>query len=134
MVNQVGARGSYTRHPFWYGTNNLQSYSVKLDGLEIAGHETSTGFVQSYVDSMQAHGEDYFIPYDLFKHSCFVICADTNQGSEMNTLAVERRRNLQLSLHMREALPESLIVYVVGVVDSIFEIDANKSVTTLYQF
>ena len=134
MVNQAGARGSYSRHPFFYGTNNLQSYSIKLDGLEIAGHEISTGFVQTYVESLRAHGEDYFIPYSLFKHSCFVICADTNQGSELNTLAVERRGNLQLSLHLSEALAESLLVYVVGVVDSTFEIDVNKSVTTLYQF
>ena len=134
MVKQTGARGSYHRHPFFYGTNNLQSYSVKLDGLEIAGHETSAGFVQSYCESLRAHGEDYFIPYNLFKESCFVICVDTNQGSDLNTLAVERRGNLQLSLHLSEALLESLLVYVVGIVDSSFEIDTNKSVTTHYQY
>ena len=134
MVNQSGARGSYHRHPFFYGTNNLLSYSVKLDGLEIAGHETSEGFVQTYVESLRAHGEDYFIPYSLFKQSCFVICADTNQGSDLNNLAVERRGNLQLSLHMRDNLDHSLLVYVVGVVDSTFEIDTNKSVTTHYQY
>ena len=134
MVKQTGARGSYTRHPFFYGSNGLQSYSVKLDGLEIAGHETSNGFVQTYVESMRAHGEDYFIPYSLYEKSCFVICTDTNQGSELNTLAVERRGNLQLSLHLSAPLAESLLVYVVGVVDSTFEIDTNKSVTTLYQY
>jgi len=134
MVNQAGARGSYIRHPFFYGTNNLQSYSVKLDGLEIAGHETSEGFVQTYVESLRAHGEDYFIPYNLFRESCFVICTDTNQGSDLNTLAVERRGNLQVSLHMNAPLPNSLLVYVVGVVDSTFEIDSNKSVTTHYQY
>ena len=134
MVKQTGARGSYHQHPFFYGPNNLQSYSVKLDGLEISGHETTAGFVQTYFESLQAHGEDYFIPYSLFKHSCFVICVDTNQGSSLNTLAVERRGNLQLSLHLSEPLAESLLVYVVGVVDSTFEIDTNKSVTTLYQY
>ena len=134
MVKQSGARGSYTQHPFYYGTNNLQSYSVKLDGSEIAGHETSEGFVQTYIESLRAHGEDYFIPYDLFKESCFVICTDTNQGSDLNTLAIERRGNLQLTLHTNEALAESLLVYVVGVVDSTFEIDSNKSVTTHYQY
>ena len=134
MVTQSGARGSYYRHPFFYGPNNLLSYSVKLDGLEIAGHETSDGFVQTYVESLRAHGEDYFIPYAIFKKSCFVICVDTNQGSDLNTLAVERRGNLQLTLHMRGALAESLLVYVVGAVDSTFEVDMNKSVTTLYQY
>ena len=134
MVNQTAARGSYIRHPFFYGTNNLQSYSVKLDGLEIAGHETSEGFVQTYVESLRAHGEDYFIPYSLFRESCFVICTDTNQGSDLNTLAVERRGNLQVSLHVNDALAASLLVYVVGVVDSTFEIDSNKSVTTHYQY
>ena len=134
MVTQSAARGSYHRHPFFYAPNNLLSYSVKLDGLEIAGHETSDGFVQTYVESLRAHGEDYFIPYAIFKKSCFVICVDTNQGSDLNTLAVERRGNLQLTLHMGGALAESLLVYVVGAVDSTFEIDANKSVTTLYQY
>ena len=134
MVNQSGARGAYHRHPFFYGSNTLQSYSVKLDGLEIAGHETSEGLVQTYVESLKAHGEDYFIPYNLYKESCFVICIDTNQGSDLNTLAVERRGNLQLSLHLRDALPESLLVYVVGIVDSSFDIDGNKSVTTHYQY
>ena len=105
-----------------------------MDGLEIAGHETSEGFVQTYVESLRAHGEDYFIPYSLFQKSCFVICVDTNQGSDLNTLAVERRGNLQLSLHMNGNLANSLLVYVVGVVDSTFEIDSNKSVMTHYQY
>ena len=134
MVKQSSVRGSYTQHPFFYGPNNLKSYSVKLDGLEIAGHETSVGYVQTYVESLRAHGEDYFIPYSLFQQSCFVICVDTNQGSDLNTLAVERRGNLQLSLHMNANLANSLLVYVVGVVDSTFEIDSNKSVMTHYQY
>lgn len=134
MVNQAGARGSYHRHPFFYGHNNLQSYSIKLDGLEISGHETGEGLVQTYVESLRAHGEDYFIPYSLYKHSCFVICVDTNQGSDLNTLAVERRGNLQISLRTRANIGETLLVYVVGVLDSTFTIDDNKTVTTQYQY
>ena len=134
MVKQAGARGTYHRHPFFYGDNNLQSYSVKIDGLEISGHETGEGLVQTYVESLRAHGEDYFIPYSLYKHSCFVICVDTNQGSDLNTLAVERRGNLQISLRMRENIDETLLVYVVGVLDSTFTIDSNKTVTTQYQY
>ena len=134
MVNQAGARGSYHRHPFWYGNNTLQSYSVKVDGLEISGHDMGEGLVQTYVESLRAHGEDYFIPYNLYKQSCFVICVDTNQGSDLNTLAVERRGNLQISLRTRANIAQSLIVYVVGVLDSTFTIDENKTVTTHYQY
>ena len=134
MVNQAGARGSYHRHPYWYGDNTLQSYSVKVDGLEISGHEMGEGLVQTYVESLRAHGEDYFIPYSLYKRSCFVICVDTNQGSDLNTLAVERRGNLQISLRTRANIAQSLIVYVVGVLDSTFTIDENKTVTTHYQY
>ena len=134
MVNQAGARGSYHRHPFYYGSNGLQSYSVKVDGLEISGHDTGEGLVQTYVESLRAHGEDYFIPYGLYKQSCFVICVDTNQGSDLNTLAVERRGNLQISLRTRANLAQSLIVHVVGVLDSTFTIDQNKTVTTHYQY
>ena len=134
MVNQAGARGSYHRHPFWYGNNTLQSYSVKVDGLEISGHDLGVGLVQTYVESLRAHGEDYFIPYNLYKQSCFVICVDTNQGSDLNTLAVERRGNLQISLRTRANIGQSLIVYVVGVLDSTFTIDENKTVTTHYQY
>ena len=134
MVKQAGARGAYHRHPFFYGNNNLQSYSVKLDGLEISGHEMGEGLVQTYVESLRAHGEDYFIPYSLYKHSCFVICIDTNQGSDLNTLAVERRGNLQISLRTRGNIAETLLVYVAGVLDSTFTIDHNKTVTTQYQY
>ena len=134
MIEQSGARGTYNKHPFNYGHNNLQSYSIKLNGLEIAGHETDDGLVETYLESLREHGEDYFISYDVYKKSCFVICADMNQGSNENTIAIERRGNLQISLRLNAPLPQSLLVYVVGVVDSTFEIDTNKSVTTHFQY
>ena len=134
MVDQRAAHGSYYHHPFFYGDFGLQSYSVKIDGLEIAGHTVSNDLVETYVNSVRAHSEDYFIPYDLYKKGCFVIAIDTNQGSELNTLAIERRGNMSISLHMSEPLENSLLVYVVGVVDSAFTLDSNRSINTIYQF
>ena len=134
MVDQRAARGSYYHDPYFYGDFGLQNYSVKIDGLEIAGHAVSTDLVETYIDSVRAHGEDYFIPYDLYKKGCFVIAVDTNQGSELNTLAIERRGNMTISLHMNAPLDDSLLVYVVGIVDSAFTLDSNRSITTMYQF
>ena len=134
MVDQRAARGSYYHDPYFYGDFGLQNYSVKIDGLEIAGHAVSSDLVETYIDSVRAHGEDYFIPYDLYKKGCFVIAIDTNQGSELNTLAIERRGNMSISLHMNDALDASLLVYVVGIDDSAFTLDSNRSITTMYQF
>ena len=134
MIDQQASGGIYTRYPFYYRHFNLQSYSVKVHGTEIAGCETTQEYIKLYSDSLRAHGEDYFIPYDNFTTGgCFVICVDTNQGSDQNGITVEKRGNLLIQLRLRVDLARPAVVHVLGVMDSTFDIDGDRNVTTHYQ-
>ena len=134
MVDQQAAGGIYTRYPFFYQDFGLLSYSVKVHGTEIAGSETGGENIRLYTDSLKAHGEDYFIPYDNYtRGGCFVICVDTNPGSDQNGLTIEKRGNLLIELLLNAELVRSAVVHVLGVMDSTFEIDGDRNVTTLYQ-
>ena len=134
MVDQQGAGGLYTRYPFFYQDFGLQSYSIKVHGTEIAGSETGGENIRVYCDSLKAHGEDYFIPYNNYTEGgCFLICVDTNKGSDQNGLTAEKRGNLLIELTLNAELVRSAVVHVLGVMDSTFEIDGDRNVSTHYQ-
>ena len=58
---------------------------------------------------------------------------DTNKGSDQNGLTAEKRGNLLIELTLNAELVRSAVVHVLGVMDSTFEIDGDRNVSTHYQ-
>ena len=105
LVDREAASGSYIRPPFFYHHFDLMHYSVKVNGIEIQGGDISTKHLETYIDSLISHGGgDFFIPYKNYTSGCYVLCVDTNNYSNFNSLQVERKGNLTISLQFRNAL------------------------------
>ena len=136
MVDREGASGNYGRSPFYYDDYGLKHYSVKINGIQIAGGETDRvgGYVGEYLDSMRAHGGDYFIPYKNYMTGCFVLCVNTNDQSAHNSLNIEKKGNLTISLSFAAPLARAAIIHIVGAVDSTCEIDVDRNITTHFQY
>ena len=135
FVDQEAARGSYAYDPFFYGDMGLQSYSVKINGVQISGNDSlNEDYVTTYCDSLHAHGGDYFIPFKCYKNGCFVLCVNTNQGSDQNGVAIEKRGNLQITLRLKAPLARAHVVHVRGTLDSVFTIDGDRTISTEFQY
>ena len=90
--------------------------------------------IETFHRSMLAHGSDYFIPFEMYSKGCFVICVNTNRGSRESSIAVEKRGNMEIKLSLSEPLANNQILHIMGVLDSTFEIDGDRNVTTNYQY
>ena len=81
------------------------------------------------------HNSDYFIPYDNFVNGCFVLCVNTqNEQSAFNNINIDRKGNLNISLLFSAPIPNSLLIHTVGSIDSTFDLDNDKIISTNYQY
>ena len=135
LVDREAASGSFKKNPFFYGKYGLKKYSVKINGIEISGCDITEKSIEAYCQSQKNHGSDYFIPYKHYNNGCFVLCVNTqDEHSSFNALNIERKGNLNINLQFNAALPDALLVHVVGSVDSTFDLDADRVITTNYQY
>ena len=134
FVDREGAQGVQGRLPYYYNHCNLNHYSVRINGIQIAGGTTDENYITQYLESMRAHGGEYFIPYDNYTKGSFVLCVNTNDQSEYNSINIEKKGNLSIGLSFKTALPRSMVAHVFGVIDSVFECDSDRNITTHYQY
>ena len=137
FVDLEASNGAYHLDPFYWGTLKITDYTVRINGVQIAGASScGDSLVQPYLDSLEANGNtDHFIPYSKFNgRGCCVLCFNTNNGSDQNALNLERRGNLDIQFKFKEALPRAVKMYIAGAVDSTFVVDAEKQVVTNFQY
>ena len=136
FVDLEASTGRYHLEPFHWGSHNLSYYSVKINGVEISGGDCdTTGYINEYLMSLQNNNNtEHFIPYQDYMTGKFVLCFDTNNQSDQNSLNIDRRGNLDLSFIFKNALARSVRIYVTGAIDSTLEIDNDQTVTTNYQY
>lgn len=135
LVDRESASGSYKKNPFYYGKYGLKKYSVKINGIEISGGDITEKSIEAYYNSQKNHGSDYFIPYDNYNKGCFVLCVNTqNEQSSFNSLNIERKGNLNINLQFDGVTDRALLVHIIGSIDSTFDLDADRVITTNYQY
>ena len=137
FVDLEASNGAYHLDPFYWSTLNITDYTVRINGVQIAGASScGDSLVVPYLDSLDANGNhDHFIPYSKFNgRGCCVLCINTNNGSDQNALNLERRGNLDLHFKFGVALPRAIKMYIAGAVDSTFVVDAEKQVVTNFQY
>ena len=134
FVDREASNGSHQRPPYYYPHLNLEHYSFKINGQEIAGGSENSSYVTLYDESLKAHDQEHFIPYENYINGSFVMCVNTNLHSDANSLHLDRFGNLTISFSFKEPLARQTTVYLVGVIDSTFEIDSDRTVTTQFQY
>ena len=134
MVDREAAMGHLERDPYYYTHFRLNHYSVKINGIQVAGGPVDNEcLIKEYVESTRAHGGDYFIPYANYTKGCFVLCVNTNDQSQYNDINIEKKGNLTVTLQFAHALPRTILLHVSGTVDTPFEIDMDRNVSTSFQ-
>ena len=133
MVRHDADIGSKRYPAFKLNHYSLERYSIRINGVERAGGLVLNDLISVYHDSMRAHNGDHFIPFQNYSTVSFLIVADCNNQSDENTVQIDVRGNLDISLRFREGLPHNVKLFVMGTVDSTFSIDNNRLVTTNYQ-
>ena len=133
MVRHEGDIGSKRYPAFKLDHYSLEHYSVRINGVERAGGSVKNDLITLYHDSMRAHNGDHFIPFKNYSTGSFIIVVDCNNQSDENTVQIDVRGNLDISLRFRVALPHNVKLFVMGTVDSTFTIDNNRLVTINYQ-
>ena len=134
MVDRDAAMGSQVRYPFYYDHCDLIHYSVKINGFQIAGGTTDSDYRTEYLNSLEAHGGDYFVPFKNYTTGCFILCVNCNDQSEFNSVNIEKSGNLTITLKFRNALLRTQVLHVAGAIDSPFSLDLDKTVTTEFQY
>ena len=125
--------GDQQRYPFYYDHCGLKHYSVKINGFQIAGGPTDSDYKSEYLNSLSAHGGDYFIPFKNYTKGCFVLCVNTNDQSEYNSLNIEKSGNLTITLTFNAALARPRLLHIAGTIDSPFSVDLDRNITTDFQ-
>ena len=136
FVDLEASNGQYRYDPFFWDSLKMADYTVRINGVETAKATCDDCFIEPYLESLEANGNnDYFIPYNKFTgRGCFVLCFNTNNASDQNSINLDRKGNLSMNFKFRVALARSVKMYVTGIIDSTFNIDADRSVITNYQF
>ena len=137
FVDLEASNGAYHLDPYYWGTLNITNYTVRINGVEIAGASScEDSFIQPYLDSFEASGNsEHFIPYTRYNgRGCCVLCFNTNNGSDQNSINLEKRGNLSIQFKFKDPLPRSVKMYIAGAIDSTFVVDAEKQVVTNFQY
>ena len=137
FVDLEASNGTYHLDPYYWGTLNITNYTVRINGVEIAAASScEDSFIQPYLDSFEASGNsEHFIPYMRYNgRGCCVLCFNTNNGSDQNSINLEKRGNLSIQFKFKTPLPRSVKMYIAGAIDSTFVVDAEKQVVTNFQY
>ena len=135
LVDRDGATGNQLRYPFAYHHHGLKHYSVKINGFQVAGGSiTNNDYRKEYMDSLQAHSNDYFIPFKNYTSGNFVLCVNCNDQSELNNVNIDKTGNLSVTLSFEPALIRPLVLHIAGTIDSPFTIDLDRTITTEFQY
>ena len=90
--------------------------------------------ISVYHESYKSFDSDYFVPFQNYVNGSFVIVSNCTHQSDENSINIDRRGNLSISLRFRENLPDNVKVFVMGTIDSTISIDNDRIITTNYQF
>ena len=135
MVQQDADNGSYVEDSGFYRTNGINNYRVMIDGKTLVDQDIDTdhGAVNAYVDSLNAHNNDHFIPFEMYCKGGFLLVIKTNH-SQNNELSFDQKGNLSIHLKFANNMPHNQMIYTFGVVHSTFEITADRNCITNYSY
>ena len=138
VVDQIGDQGNYGYNPLYYKSCDLINYKIMINGVVLLDSQVNveSGMINAYIDSLNADGnESHFIPQTVYTKGGMILVVKTNPSSseEMN---VERRGNLsmQLKIDPNEPLQRSCMIYVTGETDAVFEINADRDITSHFSY
>ena len=133
MTSLAAVSGVHKFNPYAWETFDLSNFSVKINGAEIDNCKVGGSPNLAYHKSKLANGGDYFTPHPVYTNNSFFVVVDCRLQSDGNSLLLDSKGSLSITLRFGEELEGNVKVYVMGEVDSSFNVDNDRSITCNYQ-
>lgn len=137
MVDHVAKNGAYTRNPFRFDHNNVQTVNFKIGGhlkppTPFTTDFTGNCYLRAYHNLMTTCGkafmsEDNAISPEEFANGKTVFCLDnTPDGCQGHDMHLFRNTTTRVELTFKEALTRTVSVFVYCEFDDILELDHSR--------
>ena len=115
------------------GHCNINSLRLEIDGnviSSLAGSlpSQSARFFNHTLENLM--GKDHLLTYDNFKDGRTIFTFDLRSSDSNDVLSIERRGNLRVSATTSVNLTENVILFIVGIVNGVVQIDSRRTVVT----
>ena len=133
MTDLGAVSGTHKLNPYAWEKFDLSDFSVKINGAEIDSCKVLDNPALIYHKSKLGYGGEYFTPYSVYNKNSFFMVVDCHLQSDLNSILLDSKGSLCITLRFSEDLPSNVKVHILGEVDSSFSIDNDRSVTCNYQ-
>ena len=133
MTSQDALNGNYKKNSGYLEHCNINTMRLEIDGninSSIVGSIPlqSARFFNHTLENLM--GNDHLLTYDNFKEGRTIFTFDLRSSDSNDVLSLERRGNLRLTAQTSVNLTENIIIFVVGIINGIIQIDHRKTVRT----
>ena len=133
LTSQDAFNGNYKKNSGYLEDCNINSLRLEIDGninSSIIGGipSQSARFFNHTLENLM--GKEHLLTYENFKDGRTIFAFDLRSSDSNDVLSLERRGNLRLSAQTSVNLTENMVIFVVGIINGVIQIDARKSVRT----
>ena len=135
MIDQTALNGSYTYNAACFPHCSIRSVRLELNGNTIANiscnfpHEFSQLFYQTLT---ALNTDNHLFTYSNYKNGRCIMAWDLANSNTHDTVNVERRGHLRLSIELAQALATNHALFIIGITNGVMEISSSRRVSTNY--
>ena len=126
---------SYQRNAAYLSHGNISSINLDVNGNSIASlrgsfpDEIASIFHNTLINIKQG---DNLLSHQLFKEGRTIYMFDLRPSACDDVITVERSGNVRLNIQTTSPLDENIIIFAIGTITGVFDIDGIKRVKTSY--
>lgn len=135
MIDQNSLNGSFSQNAAYLEHLNVGNLTLEVNSMVHSSiklefpNKITNGF---YHTLSNLKGEKNLLTYENFKKGRTLFCWDLTTSDTTDTLNVEKKGNIRISLQTDVAVPQNTSVYIVGITNGVVEIDGNRRVKCNY--
>jgi len=133
IIAQTAANGSYSRNACYFTDCNMSNITLDINGNTVSKLECEfpSKVAQLFYHSItNISNPQNLLTLENFKSGRTILAWNLNPTDADDVINLERTGNLRMNLQFSKSARENFVIYVMGTISGIFEIDANKRVIT----
>jgi len=132
IISQTANNGSYTRNASYFSHCNLSNVTLDINGNTVSKLTCTfpSQIAQIFHNTISNLANTRnLLTIDNFKRGRTIMAWNLSPTTAQDVLNLERTGNVRISLNCAKPPTENHIVFVVGMMSGLFEIDSNRRVT-----
>jgi len=133
IIAQDADNGSYSRNACYFTDCNLSNVSLEVNGNPVSKMECEfpSEIAQLFYNTItNLPSTHHLFTVNNFKKGRTVLAWNLNPTQAEDVMSLERSGNIRMRLQCSKPTRENYVVYVIGIISGIFEIDSNRRVST----